>query len=456
MPSPIKRIFVLMLENRSYDHLFGAINFTGTDPDTRKPTTSKGNDHGANYVAGHAGPLAYDLGHEFSDTLIQLCGANSIATLGQGGDAGLPGTVVAEQDAIRLVNGTYPTPRNDEDHTGFIADAMRIRHLPQQAAIDAMSSHTRATVPVLTQLAKEFALCDNWFSSLPGPTWPNRFFAVAGTAAGLDFTPSDARMFFSELGFNKFRFPNGTIFDKLSGEWLVAHGDRPPITLAIEGMGNLWDSSHFVSVDDLVGQLWQQGTDFRPRFVFIEPKYDAANGFVNGNSMHPRGGVAAGEALVKTVYEAIRNYCWEGSMLVVLFDEHGGFHDHVVPPAAIPPDDIVGQRHGFRFDRLGVRVPALVISSYTAKGLIDHTQYDHTSILRTVDDLLLTGDGSGCLGARAKAANSFAKLTRGPLRTDAPTTLVAPAAVPATEQEAAAAHASWTDILMRKMQMLES
>jgi phospholipase C len=169
--------------------------------------------------------------------------------------------------------------------------------------------------------------------------------------------------------------------------------------------------------------------------VFIEPKYGAHDfdvtgpgDFTCGNSMHPLDDVTRGERLVKTVYEAIRNSPhWETSMLVVVFDEHGGFYDHVQPPAAVPPGDTITQsyvQYHFGFDQLGVRVPALIISPYIARGVIDHTEYDHTSMLASVERLF----GMKSLTERDKAANDFLHLLALETpREDTPATLPDPA-----------------------------
>jgi phospholipase C len=181
-----------------------------------------------------------------------------------------------------------------------------------------------------------------------------------------------------------------------------------------------------------------QSASFGPKFVFIEPKYGAHDfdvtgpgDFTCGNSMHPLDDVTRGEKLVKDVYEAIRNSPhWERSMLVVTFDEHGGFYDHVAPPAAVPPGDTITEsyvQHHFRFDQLGVRVPALVISPRTPRGVIDHTVYDHTSMLATVERLF----GMKNLTERDKVANDFRHLfALETPRTDAPATLPDPAVNP--------------------------
>jgi hypothetical protein len=121
-------------------------------------------------------------------------------------------------------------------------------------------------------------------------------------------------------------------------------------------------------------------------------------------------------------------------VLLVTFDEHGGFYDHICPPAAVPPGDTITQsyvQHGFEFDQLGVRVPALVISPRTPRGVIDHTVYDHTSMLATVERLF----GMKNLTERDKAANDFLHLfALETPRTDAPTTLPGPASNPSPLQ----------------------
>jgi phospholipase C len=147
--------------------------------------------------------------------------------------------------------------------------------------------------------------------------------------------------------------------------------------------------------------------------------------------MHPLDDVIRGERLVKSVYESIRNSPhWERSVLLVLFDEHGGFYDHVAPPAAVNPGDTITQayvRNNFQFDQLGVRVPALVISPYIRRGTIDHTDYDHTSMPATVERLF----GMKPLTERDKAANDLLHMfTLSQPRQDTPTQLREPAVNP--------------------------
>ena len=419
----VQHVFVLMLENRSFDHMFGLSGLRGIGIDG-KPTTINGPDPtvdsnvdpgtGVSFPVGPGADFALkgvdtDPGHEFENTVVALCGDG----------------VTYPADHV------YPPIHN----SGFIAN---YRNNGSAEPERIMRCFEEAQLPVLTCLAREFALCDNWFSSLPGPTWPNRFFAMAATSGGLDGSPSSLDVVTS-TAVEGYRFSNGNVFDLLDDyciEWRIFKGDDFPVSLAMSGMTFNELQGRFSGVDELASQL--SSTGFGPKFCFIEPKYGAhgfdATGpgdFTCGNSMHPLDDVTRGELLVKTVYEAIRNSpLWESSVLIVTFDEHGGFYDHVPPPPAVPPGDTVTSgyvQHGFPFDRLGVRVPALVISPLVQRGTIDHTLYDHTSMLATVERLF----GMRNLTERDKAAHDLRRLlSLDTPRTDAPTALPSPAVNP--------------------------
>jgi phospholipase C len=130
--------------------------------------------------------------------------------------------------------------------------------------------------------------------------------------------------------------------------------------------------------------------NFKTAFTFIEPSYGNILGdYKNGRSQHPMADVAGGEGLIKQVYEAIRNSpVWYSSLLIITWDEHGGFYDHVKPGKAKPPGDKPRQKDvssfGFPFDVAGVRVPAVIVSPWIARGVIDHRTYDHASLPATV------------------------------------------------------------------------
>src|SRR6185295_9164800 len=140
---------------------------------------------------------------------------------------------------------------------------------------------------------------------------------------------------------------------------------------------------------------------------------------------------SGGEGLIKAVYEAIRNSpVWNTSLLIIVYDEHGGFYDHVKPGCAVPPCDEIpkGQKTrnalGFDFTQYGVRVPAVIVSPLIPRGKVDHTLYDHSSIPATLERLL----GMNALTNRDASAKDLRHLLTNPApREDCPKTLVSPA-----------------------------
>jgi phospholipase C len=125
-----------------------------------------------------------------------------------------------------------------------------------------------------------------------------------------------------------------------------------------------------------------------PSYSFLEPLYMDSPGNL-ASDQHPPHHLLDGERLIAWVYDTLRGNeaVWRRSLLVLLYDEHGGFFDHVPPPAAVPPDEASAASAKFKFDRLGARVPALLVSPWVRKGRVDHQVYDHTSLLATVKTL---------------------------------------------------------------------
>jgi hypothetical protein len=160
-----------------------------------------------------------------------------------------------------------------------------------------------------------------------------------------------------------------------------------------------------------------------PAYSFVEPRYnaDSAN-HLAANDQHPDHDVAEGETLIQDVYNAIRKNTdvWNSTILLIVYDEHGGLYDHVPPPATVNPDNLNSTNPPFDFSRLGVRVPAVVISPWIEAGTIDHLQYDHASIAATARKLFLGADWQDTfLTARDQIANPFdGKLTLDAPRTD--------------------------------------
>jgi phospholipase C len=422
----IKHVFVLMMENRSFDHLFGYAGIIGVDGATGLATEVEGLTHrpGANSNPSTGQLIAtepsapfnlrgvgktQDVEHEFLDVLCQLCGS-----------AHVPGDG-------RLVAGTYPPI----DCSGFVADF--VRKDPNAPPVTPMQCFTAGNLPVLNALANEFAICDHWFASHPGPTWPNRFYVHAASPSdeGQVDSPDNLAIAEAIVGFpisNRFHFANGTIYDRLHEKGLkhkIYAANGCPQVRGIEA--NSVDLN-IARLTDLPGDLHQATYEFS--YIFIEPDNGTAgfDGWAGGcesgtqNDMHPPSDVRDGEQLIKQVYEHIRNSpIWDEAVLVVTFDEHGGFFDHVAPPPAPPPGDgAIDHTHDFQFDRLGVRVPTLLISPLIRRNVVDHTQFDHTSVLASVERLF----NLDSLTARDAAAQDFLHLfTEVEPRTDTPAVL---------------------------------
>jgi phospholipase C len=451
--SEIQHVFVLMLENRSFDHMLGFSGIAGTDAVSGAPTSINGLTEAesslrqvarlwqSNSVSGivrreggkwpppptislrallassisntysnqsfsvtqpadYAMPV--DPCHEFPCVTQQLCGAGVTYPFG----------------------GEYPPILND----GFVASYVASGGQSNPGEI--MKCYSPGQLPVLNALAQNFVVCDNWHASLPGPTWPNRFFAHAASSGGLDHSPSTGEMTkWETVPGEGFSFPNGSIFDRMNDvhvAWrLYAPDDELPIVAALKGIDVITDIHDY---NDFASDVTR--ANYPASYTFIEPSYGNVLDFKCGTSQHPLDDVTRGESLIKATYEAVRNSpLWSNSLLIITWDEHGGFYDHVPPPPAVAPGDTaVGSeynQYGFTFQQYGPRVPAVVISPLIPANLIDHRVHDHASIPATLEACF----GLSSMTQRdANASNNslMSLVSLGAPRTDTPPTLPAP------------------------------
>jgi phospholipase C len=294
---------------------------------------------------------------------------------------------------------------NDFSYTlGWEANEKR-SILSGTTASSIMGVFTPSMLPVLSGLASGYAVCDNWFGSVPTETLPNRAFVCAGTSQGhMDDTTKT--------------YTCPTIFGLLTTNnigWAVYGYDDPPLTRQDFPDTTNVDDSHFGLFTDF--QAAAAGGTLPP-YTFLEPSWSAS-----GNSQHPNYDVALGEQLIHDVYYALRNGpSWNDTLLIITYDEHGGCYDHVPPPSgATPPDNSVGE-YGFDFTRFGPRVPTVLVSPLIAPGTVFRVPagavpLDHTSILKTVE----TRWNLPALTARDAAASDLgAVLTLTVPRTDDP------------------------------------
>jgi phospholipase C len=376
--SPIKHLIVLMLENRSFDHMLGYAKIDGLEnivnrPSSVQPYSNKdknGKEWGTNQDAEPSGLT--DPGHDFEDVCTQLYGS-------YGHEKDCDATNAMATDP--LMQGFIRSYADYDDSN------------PEYV----MRCFDPACVSVLTTLAANYAACDHWFSSIPGPTLPNRLFAHAGTSSGrLDLSAE-------ELG------TPPTIYEVLNNANVASTIYAGGWTAAATFWNLMrYQDQYFGTLDDFYQDCYD---DNLPGYSFIEPRYSP--GMVDGtfrpqNDQHPDSDIAEGEQLIFGVYQAIRGNrkVWNSSMLVIVYDEHGGIYDHVPPPPAIPPGDRPSEDPHFNFDRYGVRVPAVIVSAYT-DHVVCKDVFDHTSLISTARKVLTGTYRDGLLCQRALHANTF-------------------------------------------------
>jgi len=378
MPSleNIDHFVVLMLENRSFDNLFGWLYTPAEKPGFNGLSGRESN-------PGPDGPIRV---WPTPDNPQPPAGALARLSCMPNPDPGEKFEQINQQ--LFGLHEPGQAPAGPATMSGFAAsystDDVRGR------AQDIMHCFQNGELPALHQLARNYAVCDGWFASAPCQTWPNRFFLHTGTAGGYENNEPCAL---------PFRMP--TVFkaleDHLPHGWEVYFHDFPQaLTLS-----DLWDRlDHFRPFSDFLDDARHGNL---PSYAFIEPRYFADGDWPN--DMHPPHDVSYGDQLVAQVYNALRSSpCWSHTMLIVIFDEHGGCYDHVPPPAAVSPGVTEKWLPEFDFSRYGVRVPAVIASPFIQPGTVFRSDgpypFDHTSVISTLRKRF----GGGPLTARDAAA----------------------------------------------------
>jgi len=331
----IEHVVVLMMENRSFDHFFGYLNhkspkfvsLTGNEwnPDIDGNPVKVSNK--ADYIT-QPGP-----GHKYADVWQQL------------------------------YDGANPKI-NPATNSGFVKNYQKKGGNYQEV----MDCFSEGKIPILSNLALQYAICTRWFCSVPGPTWPNRLFAHMGHS---DRTIKNKKKFYRSRN----------IFDLLDDHRvrseIFVHGPAQVMT-----MPSVWGKIH-----DMESFFKKAETGTLPSYSFIEPDHlgDHVNNFHPNYIKTNSGSFLASERLIARIYNALifNKSSWRKTMFIITFDEHGGYFDRESPPKAIPPKR-PRMKDKFDFDRLGPRVPAIIISPWIKKGYVDDTEYDHTSIIRTL------------------------------------------------------------------------
>ncbi|XP_068669259.1 non-specific phospholipase C1-like [Aristolochia californica] len=390
---PIKTLVVLVMENRSFDHMLGWLK--STRPEIDGLTGAESNRFVVSdpsspeiFVADDAEFVDSDPGHSFQAIREQIFGSNDTSA--------------------------RPAPM-----TGF---AQQAEGMAPGLAKTVMSGFKPEVLPIYAALANNFAVFDRWFASVPASTQPNRFYVHSATSHGAS---SNVR---KDLIHG---FPQKTIFDSLDENDLSfgIYYQNIPATLFFKSLRKLKHVFKFHSYN-LTFKLHAKLGKL-PNYAVIEQRYFDVAAFP-ANDDHPSHDVALGQKLVKEVYETLRSSPqWNETALLITYDEHGGFYDHVPTPVSdVPnPDGIIGpDPFYFRFDRLGVRVPTILVSPWIEKGTVIHepneptpsSHFEHSSVPATVKKLFnLNSNFLTKRDAWAGTFQSYFSLRKTP-RTDCP------------------------------------
>jgi phospholipase C len=238
---------------------------------------------------------------------------------------------------------------------------------------EAMGYFTSADLPFTCGMAGKFPIADRYFCSAMAQTYPNRRYLLAGTSLGLidDTFPSALP-------------PNGVIFEQLNNHgitWKDYYTSLPTLGVFLPLLGDAALASNAVKIDQFYTDA---AAGNLPSFCLVEEDFGTQS------EEDPQDIQFGDQFMDKVVNALMSSPNWPSTMLIWTYDEHGGYYDHVPPPPAVPPDDVPpdlkpGDPPG-GFDRYGFRVPSGVVSPYARKNYVSHTIYDHTSILKTVEE----------------------------------------------------------------------
>jgi phospholipase C len=315
----IDTIVVVMMENRSFDHFLGALCMDGDYA-------------GRAQVAG-------------------LYGAESNPAAGGGAVA-----------VNRIAGNGVLNPKHDwvSSHAAFNEGRNDGFARVNQDAAETMGYHDRASLPFLYSLADQYTVCDRWFSSVMGPTWPNRFYLHAATAAGHTRN--------IPMGFSS----PATVWERMADRCWAA---KNYYAGAIPWYSVAFPTKSFSGNDAMVpepieGFFRDAARGQLPNFALVDPDFELNDG-------HPPHDLALSEAFLASVFRALaESPQWSRTLLVVSFDEHGGFYDHLPPPQVADADPA--------FRQLGFRVPAIVAGPTVRRGAVISTVFEHTSVLATL------------------------------------------------------------------------
>ncbi len=381
----IEHVVVLMLENRSFDHMLGYLTRRRNRPDV----------DGLGAPANHTNPVPGSTERV------------GVFRLGAGDDISVDPAHGVSAVSEQVAGGAM---------SGFVASYLRraaIRRNPGSER-KVMGFYDDAVLGVYDRLAEQYLVCNRWFCSHPGPTYPNRFIAVTGSAPQIDNFDVEDR----QAGAVR----TDTIFDVLSEGGVSWKYVESNISFL-----RMFDRYRINETDIIQRADWlalARGGQL-PAVSWLDPNIGDLELHADADDDHPPSDVANGQKLVQTVYDALTadRDQWAKTLFVVTYDEHGGFYDHVAPHGLDGADDpVVHKIHEDGASFYGPRVPTIVISPWVRAGSSSDVVFDHTSILKTILVNFLGPEAARQerLGKRVDAANDLLALLEPRPRADVP------------------------------------
>jgi phospholipase C len=353
--SLIKMVVVVMMENLSFDHLLGYLNlepynWNNVDGLNRSPAwldKVASIYNGAKYrpflLNDPYDVIDADPPHERDPIAVQM---------------GTP------------VGGVFPMD-------GFVtnyATAKGAKPVSRDSQPPVMGYFGAEQAPVTDFFAQNFAICDHWFSCLPAGTQPNRLMAMSG---------------FTNIDVNQVPLPGqDLVYDWLTRNgirWRVYHEEMPFFAMMPNWIPDILTEQHFRPFGRLLSDVENEPPDEAPQVMFIEPAYTDAPHIGLCSDDHAPSTIKGGQAFLLEVYRCMTQYpdMWKGVVMIITYDEHGGFFDHVSPPF-LRTDPPAGAHYNRPFETLGVRVPAFVVSPFVKPRTVFNRRLDHTSILKFI------------------------------------------------------------------------
>jgi phospholipase C len=361
---PIDTVVVLMMENRSFDHYLG---WLGGDEQYLEAGRKR---YGKSFKVSARNDVTFPDAEGVPTETYRLVGSPTETNPWRGCNHPIPGHGWFAGRAE--LNDGFLAPRSGND-------------------IYALGYYAAEDLNVHAQLARRFTICDRYFASLLAGTFPNRQYMQSATSNGNKFNPGPLR---------EGIFPQPTIWDKLAAAQVTAasyYTGFPGLLCYGPRMASYVRPIDRYFEDCLAGTL--------PSYVFIEPSF---GGGLRTDD-HSRGDVNIGQRYILECFGAFaQSPQWKRGLFVLVYDEWGGFFEHVAPP--VVPDVRASPIEAENFGQLGFRVPAILASPFARRGFVDHRVYDHTSILRFLEWRFLGAPADGPGSRSAKHANWF--LTR--------------------------------------------